>query len=114
MRLKLFKKYFFTTFIIIAVALSVMMLILSVVLNSYIAKNKQDTLLKACNEVIAVDWDREQYVIFKKSRQSFKRLRTRYQSLMQQYQRRKAQLCAGYRAAYKELVSEEYWMQKFN
>lgn len=51
MRHKLFKKYFFTTFVIIAVALSAMLMILSVVLNSYIAKSKQDTLLKACNEV---------------------------------------------------------------
>ena len=51
MKLKLFKKYFFTTFIIIAVSLSAMLMILSVVLNSHIAKSKQETLSKACEEV---------------------------------------------------------------
>ena len=51
MRLKLFKKYFFTTFIIIAVSLGSIMMILSVVLNSYFAKTKQETLNKACFEI---------------------------------------------------------------
>ena len=51
MKLKLFNKYFFTTFIIIAVTLAIMMMILSVVLNSYIVKSKQTVLTKACNEV---------------------------------------------------------------
>lgn len=51
MRLKLFKKYFFTTFIIIAMSLTVMMMILSVVLNSYLAKSRQETLSKACIQI---------------------------------------------------------------
>ena len=51
MRLKLFKKYFFTTFIIISVAMFSMLIILSVVLNSYIIKSKQEVLNKACDEV---------------------------------------------------------------
>ena len=41
MKLKLFKKYFFTTFIIIAVSLSAMLMILSVVLNSHILRKFQ-------------------------------------------------------------------------
>ena len=48
MKLKLFKKYFFTTFIIIAVTVSAMLMILSVVLNSYIVKSKQEVLNKTC------------------------------------------------------------------
>ncbi len=51
MKLKLFKKYFFTTFIIIALSFAALMMILSVVLNSYFAKTKQQTLTKACQEV---------------------------------------------------------------
>lgn len=51
MKLKLFKKYFFTTAFIIFISLSFMLMILSVVLNSYIAENKQESLTKACNEV---------------------------------------------------------------
>ena len=50
MRLKLFKKYFFTTFIIISAAVFAMLIILSVVLNSYIVKSKQEVLNKACSE----------------------------------------------------------------
>ncbi len=51
MRLKLFKKYFFTTSMIIVFSLTVMMMILSFVLNNYIAKTQQETLVKACNEI---------------------------------------------------------------
>ena len=51
MKLKLFKKYFFTTAIIIMFSLTAMMMILSVVLNNYITKSKYETLTKACNEV---------------------------------------------------------------
>lgn len=51
MKLKLFKKYFFTTAIIIVFSLTAMLMILSFVLNNYIAKNKRDTLLIACNEI---------------------------------------------------------------
>ncbi len=51
MKLKLFKKYFFTTAIIIVFSLAAMLMILSFVLNNYIAKTKQDTLLVACNEI---------------------------------------------------------------
>ncbi|MEE1075448.1 MAG: HAMP domain-containing sensor histidine kinase [Acutalibacteraceae bacterium] len=51
MRLKLFKKYFFTTFIIIALCMAAMIMILSVVLNSYLVKSKQNVLKKACYEV---------------------------------------------------------------
>lgn len=52
MRLKLFKKYFFTNAVIILFSLTFMMMILAFVLNSYIAKSKQQTLDKARNEVI--------------------------------------------------------------
>ncbi len=52
MRLKLFKKYFFTNALIIVFSLTFMMMILSFVLNSYIAKQKQETLSKVSNEVI--------------------------------------------------------------
>lgn len=51
MKLKLFKKYFFTTIIIITFSLTAMMMILSVVLNNYITKSKQETMTKACDEV---------------------------------------------------------------
>ena len=51
MRHKLFKKYFFTTFIIIALCMAAMIMILSVVLNSYLVKSKQNVLKKACYEV---------------------------------------------------------------
>ncbi len=52
MRLKLFKKYFFTNALIIVFSLTFMMMILSFVLNSYIAKQKQETLSKVSQEVI--------------------------------------------------------------
>lgn len=51
MKLKLFKKYFLTTAAIIIFSLMVMMMILSFVLNNYMAKSKQTTLSVACNEV---------------------------------------------------------------
>lgn len=51
MRLKLFKKYFFTTLLIIIFSLGFMMLILSFALDRYIAKTKYATLDKACSEV---------------------------------------------------------------
>lgn len=51
MRLKLFKKYFFTTSVIILTCLTVTMLILSFVLNNYIADSKHETLSKACTMV---------------------------------------------------------------
>lgn len=51
MKLKLFNKYFFTTAAIILFSLSAMMLILSFVLNNYIAKDRQSTLSIACDEV---------------------------------------------------------------
>lgn len=51
MKLKLFKKYFLTTAIIIIVSLTAMMVILSFVVNNYIAKTKQTTLNTACDEV---------------------------------------------------------------
>lgn len=51
MKLKLFKKYFLTTAVIILFSLSAMMMILSFVLNNYLAENKQITLNKACGEV---------------------------------------------------------------
>jgi len=52
MKLKLFKKYFFTTAIIIVFSLSVMLMILSFVLNNNIAASKQVVLTKACSEVV--------------------------------------------------------------
>ena len=52
MKLKLFKKYFFATAIIIFFSLAVMLMILSFVLNNYIAKNKYESLTKSCNEAI--------------------------------------------------------------
>lgn len=51
MRLKLFKKFFLTTSFIIVFSLSVMMMILSFVLNNYIAKSKHETLLSCCEEI---------------------------------------------------------------
>jgi len=51
MRLKLFKKFFLTTSLIIVFSLAVMMMILSFVLNDYIAQSKHSTLLKCCQEV---------------------------------------------------------------
>lgn len=52
MKLKLFKKYFFTTSVIIVISLTFMMLILSFVLNNYIAESKYKTLTKACVEIV--------------------------------------------------------------
>ncbi len=51
MKLKLFNKYFFTTATTILITLSIMMLILSFVLNNYIARSKEATLRTACDEV---------------------------------------------------------------
>lgn len=51
MKLKLFKKYFFTTSLIIVFSLSVMMMILSFALNNYLAKEKYKSLSKSCTEV---------------------------------------------------------------
>lgn len=51
MKLKLFNKYFFTTASIILFSLIIMMIILSLVLNNYIAKSKGNTLNIACSEI---------------------------------------------------------------
>lgn len=51
MKLKLFKKYFFTTSLIIVFSLAVMMMILSFVLNNYIAESKHRTLVECCETV---------------------------------------------------------------
>lgn len=51
MKLKLFKKYFFTTAMIIVFSLAVMMLILSFVLNNYLAKTKYEALGSCCDEI---------------------------------------------------------------
>ena len=51
MKLKLFKKYFFTTALIIVFSFTVMMTILSFVLNNYLAKSKYETLSKCSVEV---------------------------------------------------------------
>ena len=51
MKLKLFNKYFFATTLIIIFSLTVMMMILSFVLNNYLAKTKYRTLGKCCEEV---------------------------------------------------------------
>ncbi len=51
MKLKLFKKYFLTTTAIIVFSLTIMIMILSLVLNNYLAKTKYQTLEKSCNEV---------------------------------------------------------------
>lgn len=53
MRLKLFKKYFFTTSVIILICFSVTVLILSTVVNNYIIKTKTETLINSCEEVSA-------------------------------------------------------------
>lgn len=52
MRLKLFKKYFFTTSLIIIFSLGFMMLILSFTLNKYIARTKYESLNNACSQVM--------------------------------------------------------------
>ncbi len=51
MKLKLFKKYFFTTSLIIVFSLSVMMMILFFALNNHLAKEKYKSLSKSCTEV---------------------------------------------------------------
>ena len=51
MKLKLFKKFFLTTSLIIVFSLTVMMMILSFVLNDYIARSKHTTLVKCCEAV---------------------------------------------------------------
>jgi hypothetical protein len=52
MKLKLFKKYFFATAVTIMVSFTVMLMILSFVLNDYLAEKNQDTLNEACEQVI--------------------------------------------------------------
>lgn len=52
LKLKLFKKYFFTNALIIVFSLAFLMMILSFVLNGYISKQKQATLHTASAEVI--------------------------------------------------------------
>ncbi len=62
MKLKLFKKYFFITSAIIVTSLTAMMLILSIVLNNYIAKSKYETLSMACDEIaeyVSAEEDKE-------------------------------------------------------
>ncbi len=51
MKLKLFNKYFFTTASIIVLSLVIMMIILSFVINNYIAKSRENTLSIACGEI---------------------------------------------------------------
>ena len=51
MKLKLFNKYFFTTASIILMTFLIMVLILSFVLNNYIARSKETTLQNACDKV---------------------------------------------------------------
>lgn len=51
MKLKLFKKYFLTTSSIIVLSLAIMLVILSFVMNNYVAKTRQDTLDTACEEI---------------------------------------------------------------
>ena len=53
MRLKLFKKYFLTTSLIIVFSLAFIMMILSFLMNNYIISTKQETMKKACNEVVS-------------------------------------------------------------
>lgn len=52
MRLKLFKKYFFTASVIILLSLGFMALILSFALNNYITGTKKDSLSGACDEIV--------------------------------------------------------------
>ncbi len=52
MKLKLFKKFFLTTSLIIILSLAFLMMILSFVLNNYIVGTKRDTMDEACYEVI--------------------------------------------------------------
>jgi len=51
MKLKLFKKYFLTTAVIIFSSLTVMIFILTFVMNNYIADEKHEILSKSCSEV---------------------------------------------------------------
>lgn len=51
MRLKLFKKYFLTAAITILSSLTILLLILTFVLNDYVAKEHYSTLSMACEEV---------------------------------------------------------------
>ena len=52
MKLKLFKKYFLATAVTIMVSFAVMLMILSFVLNDYLAEKNQATLNEACEQVI--------------------------------------------------------------
>ena len=52
MKLKLFKKFFFTTALIIVFSFTVMMAILSFVLNNYLAKSKYETLSRCCEGAV--------------------------------------------------------------
>ena len=51
MKLKLFKKFFFITATIIVISFTVMMMILSLVLNYYISRNAYKTLRGSCEQV---------------------------------------------------------------
>ena len=53
MKLKLFKKYFLTTALIIVFSLTAMMLILVFVFNNYLSKSKYETLSQCCRSVAA-------------------------------------------------------------
>lgn len=52
MKLKLFKKYFLTTSVIIIFSFTAILMILSFVLNAYISKSRSSTLERACEEVV--------------------------------------------------------------
>ena len=51
MRLKIFKKYFFLTSIIVVCSLAFMMIILSFFINNYLTREKESTLQKYCNSI---------------------------------------------------------------
>lgn len=53
MKLKLFKKYFLTTTVIILLSIGFMLLIVSFALNNYITNTKKDSLGGACNEIVS-------------------------------------------------------------
>ncbi len=52
MKQKLFKKYFFSTSLIILISLVIMMLILVFIFNNYLSNSKYEVLSKSCDSVI--------------------------------------------------------------
>ncbi len=68
-------------------------------------------ICKMCfaNEIIAVDLRSEKYVIYKKNRKEFKRLRNRHRELMKRYQREKKKVSEAYKESFHNTTTLENW-----